>query len=161
MNIRMAGLLAFLPLAAMAAEPAQKPGLAMPGLRVTEAWISEAPPVARNNAAYVTITGGAHKDSLLGVETSVAVRTEMHEMSMTGDLMRMRQLPQVSVAAGAAVRFAPGGQHLMLIDMKRPLKVGEKVPLTLRFRRAGRITVQAEVRPLVPQAATDPHAHHH
>lgn len=115
---------------------------------VTDAWISEAPPVARNNAAYATIRNGARKDVLLGAETPVAEAVELHEMSMAGGLMRMRELPQVNLAPDAELRFAPGGYHIMLVNMKRSLQVGEKVPLTFRFRHAGKVTVQAEVRPL-------------
>ena len=115
---------------------------------VADAWISEAPPVAKNNAAYAVIRNGARADILLGAETPVAAAVELHEMSMAGGLMRMRELPQVNLAPNAELRFAPGGYHIMLVGMKRPLAVGEKVPLTFRFRRAGKVTVQAEVRPL-------------
>lgn len=115
---------------------------------ISNVWISEAPPVAKNNAAFFTVKNAAQKDVLLGVETSVAASAEMHEMSMTGGMMRMRQLPLIKLAPHAELKFSPGGRHIMLINMKQPLKLGDKVPLTLKFRKAGNIAVEAEVRML-------------
>ena len=63
--------------------------------------------------------------------------------------MRMRELPALELPSGKAVKLAPGGMHLMLIDLKAPLKVGDKVPLKLRFEKAGEIEVllNVEVKP--------------
>jgi copper(I)-binding protein len=141
MRLLLAALLSACAFGAQAAVTATAPV-------VTNAWISEAPPVAKNNAAYATVRNGSGADVLLGVDTPVAATAELHEMNMSGGLMRMRELEQVDLAPGQEVRFAPGGYHIMLVGMKRPLAVGEKVPLTFRFRHAGRITVEAEVRPL-------------
>lgn len=116
--------------------------------RVTEAWVAEAPPTARHNAAYLVLRNGNRADTLLAVETPVAEVVELHEMRMDQGVMRMRQERSVALGANAELRLAPGGRHLMLINMKRALRPGEQVPLTLRFRRAGALTVQAEVRPL-------------
>jgi periplasmic copper chaperone A len=113
---------------------------------IRDAWISEAPPVAKNNAAYVVLENGSARDALLSVETPAAAKAEMHEMSMAGGIMRMQRLPLINLAPAQKLTFAPGGRHIMLIDMKQPLKAGAKVPLTLVFRKAGRITVAAEVR---------------
>lgn len=115
---------------------------------VSNAWISEAPPVAKNNAAFVTVKNGARKDVLLSVASPAAEAAEFHQMSMAGGLMRMQQLPLIHLAAHAELKFAPGGRHIMLINMKKPLKTGDRVPLILTFRKAGKITVQAEVRAL-------------
>lgn len=135
--------------------PARSPAAARPASgkaaippRVSEAWIAEAPPTARHNAAYLQLRNGSRADTLLAVETPVAAVVEMHEMRMEQGVMRMRQEKRIDLPANAELRLAPGGRHLMLIDMKRALRPGERVPLTLRFRRAGAITVQAEVRPL-------------
>jgi len=119
---------------------------------ISNAWISEAPPVARNNAAFVTVKNGGSEDALLGVETPVAETAEFHQMSMAGGIMRMRYLPLINLAPNAVLTFAPGDRHIMLINMKQPLKAGDRVPLTLKFRKAGTITVEAEVRVLDPGA---------
>jgi periplasmic copper chaperone A len=116
---------------------------------VTDAWISEAPPVAKNNAAYITVQNGNVRDALVGVESPASAKAELHQMSMAGGLMRMQRLPRINLAAQQRLVFGPGGRHIMLIDMKQPLKAGDKVPLTLVFRKAGRVTVEAEVRPVV------------
>ncbi len=116
---------------------------------VTDVWISEAPPVAKNNAAYVTVQNGNVRDALTGVESPASAKAELHEMSVAGGIVRMQRLPRINLAPQEKLVFAPGGRHIMLIDMKQPLKAGDTVPLTLVFRKAGRVTVQAEVRPIV------------
>lgn len=129
--------------------------------QVTEPWVAEAPPGARHGAAYLVLRNGARADTLLEVTTPVAEVVELHEMRMEGGLMRMRQDKSVDLAPGAELRLAPGGRHLMLVNLKRPLVAGEQVPLQLRFRRAGRVTVQAPVRALAPadEEAGASHAH--
>lgn len=126
------------------ATAAAKPALPV----ISNVWISEAPPVAKNNAAFFTVKNSAQKDVLLGVETPVSASAEMHEMSMAGGMMRMLRLPMIKLAPNADLKLSPGGRHVMLINMKQPLKLGDKVPLTLKFRKAGNITVEAEVRML-------------
>jgi copper(I)-binding protein len=72
-------------------------------------------------------------------------------MSNDNGVMRMRRLPRLELPAGETVRLAPGGDHIMLLDIKRPLRVGERVPLVLTIERNGKkssIKVQAEVRAL-------------
>lgn len=127
---------------------------------LSDVWIREAPAVARNNAAFLILKNGARKDVLLGVETPVAEVAEMHEMSMAGGLMRMQRLPRIVLAPHAEIKFAPGGRHIMLINMKKPLKAGDRAPLTLNFRKAGRMTVQAEVRVLEVEADAVDHSGH-
>ena len=73
----------------------------------------------------------------------------------------MRPESHLALAPGARVHMAPGERHIMLVNMKRTLAVGEKVPLTLRFRKAGTLTVLAEVRALPVDAAPAPHDHAH
>lgn len=148
--------------AASAAGPAATARAPATAPRVSDAWIAEAPPTARHNAAYLVVRNGGRADTLLAVETPVAAVVELHEMRMDQGVMRMRQEKSAALAANAELRLAPGGRHLMLINMKRPLQAGERVPLTLRFRRAGAITVMAEVRALEPDAGDAPdHSGHH
>jgi copper(I)-binding protein len=144
--------------------PAMKiaPATVAGGPRVSEAWIAEAPPAARHNAAYLVLRNGSRADTLVAVETPVAEVAEIHEMRQEKGLTRMRREATMELAPDAELRLQPGGRHIMLINMKRALKPGERVPLTLRFRKAGLIVIDAEVRPLaVDVEAADPHAHHH
>lgn len=140
--------------------PASPAATAAPAatVQVSAAWISEAPPTARNNAAYLTVTNGARQDTLLAVSSPVAAVAEMHDVKKEGGVLRMQALKAVELAPRQVLTFSPGGRHIMLIDMRQALRAGDKVPLTLRFRRAGAVNVEAEVRPLVVE---DEHAHHH
>lgn len=89
--------------------------------------------------------------ALTGVASAAAARAELHSMSMEGGVMRMRPVARIELPAGKAVKLAPGGLHIMLVDLRQPLKPGEKVPLTLTVERPGAasrssFTVEAEVR---------------
>jgi len=101
---------------------------------------------ADTGAAYVTIANrGSQDDALVGAASSASASIELHEMKMSGDMMRMRAVPRVALPAGATFSFSPGGNHLMLIGLKAPLKAGSKISLTLEFEHARAITVQADV----------------
>jgi copper(I)-binding protein len=72
----------------------------------------------------------------------MAARLEVHEMTMTGGVMRMRPLSGgLAIPPGQTVALAPGGYHLMLIGPKRPFRLGAQVPATLRFAKAGPVKV--------------------
>jgi hypothetical protein len=70
---------------------------------------------------------------------------EIHEMTMEKDVMRMREVKGVDVPAKKSVELKPGGYHLMLIELKAPLKPGDKVPVTLRFEKAGEVKAELAV----------------
>lgn len=106
-------------------------------------------------AGFLTIRNSGAADRLLSATTPVAGRTELHTMIRDGDIMRMRQVEAIAVPAGGAVTLAPGGLHIMLIGLTRPLAVGESVPVTLVFERAGTVTLELAVRPAGARA----HAH--
>ncbi|MDF3030307.1 MAG: hypothetical protein K0R03_865 [Moraxellaceae bacterium] len=130
---------------------------------VMDAWVGEAPPAARNLAVYLTLKNGPRNDTLLSVKTPLAAAAELHQTRKADGVTRMQKQSGITLAPGEEVQFAPGGRHVMLIGVKRALKVGDRVPLTLKFRRAGNVDVQAEVRPLQPDASggqADPHAGH-
>jgi copper(I)-binding protein len=128
-------------------------------LAVVEAWARATPPGATVAAAYLTIDNGAGgADRLLGASSDAAGRVEVHESRREGEVMRMRKVEPLDIAAGERVVFAPGGLHVMLMDLKAPLRQGEKLPLVLRFEHAGAVQLEAEV---LAGDATDPHAGHH
>ena len=95
--------------------------------------------------AYFTLTNHGDSDALLSAQTPVAASVEFHQTSIADGMARMRPLTQIDIAAGATVRVKPGGIHLMLVDLKQPLVVGTRVPLTLTFRVAGKVEVQLQV----------------
>jgi copper(I)-binding protein len=90
--------------------------------------------------------GTDEDDGLLGVETPVADTAEIHTVSMDGDVMRMRPVPEVPVPAGGEAVLRPGGYHVMLIGVRGPLEEGDTVPLTLRLRSGRTLRLAAPVR---------------
>lgn len=121
--------------------------LAAPDVRVIDGWVRAMPPVAKNSAGYLVIENrGEHDDVLLGATVDGARLTELHEMVSTGATMTMRRRQDVAVRAGSSVVLAPGGLHLMLIDLQRPLVAGERREAVLRFRDAGEQRVILDVR---------------
>jgi copper(I)-binding protein len=127
---------------------------------VRDAWARAAVPGQMGTGAFMTLTS---KDGarLIGAASPVAGVVEIHEMAVDNNVMRMRAVGALDLPAGRAVQLKPGGHHVMLMDLKRPLKAGEKVPLELQLelRDGRRITqpVQAEVRATTPDSASHKH----
>lgn len=153
-------LLQSLVLAAAMAAPGVNAQASPPAvLKIEQPWAR--PTVAGQHAggAYLTLRNdAATPDRLLGGSTPVAERVEVHEMRMDGNVMRMRELAALEVPAGKPTKLEPGGMHLMLMGLKAPLKAGDKVPLKLRFEKAGEIETVLVVQTR-PAAATDAHKH--
>jgi copper(I)-binding protein len=128
---------------ALAAGSAAAGGAAKGGIVVERAWARATPPGAATGGAYLTVTNaGREADRLLGATTRGAERVEVHEMSVTDGVMRMRPLAEgLAIEPGASAALAPGGAHLMLIGVTEPLVAGETIDLTLTFERAGDIPV--------------------
>jgi hypothetical protein len=149
---------AFLIAAALAA--CASPGRARAqgvNVQITNAW-ARAAAQGRVAAVYLDLLGGP--DRLLEASTDVAGRVELHETIMDDGVMRMRPVGGIAIGAGLPTRLAPGGLHIMLIDLKRPLREGETFPLTLRFERAGRATVTVTVQRAGAAGPAGGHAGH-
>jgi copper(I)-binding protein len=116
-------------------------------LVISQAWSRATPSGAKIAGGYLTIENkGTSADRLVGGGGDVAGRVEMHEMAMDNGVMKMRPLDKgLAIEPGKTVKFAPGGYHLMLMDIKQPLKQGDKVPVTLEFEKAGKVTVSLDV----------------
>jgi periplasmic copper chaperone A len=132
-----------LALAALASAPA------LAQVQAKSAWVRGTVGAQKTTAAYMEITS-ARGGSLVGAESAVAGAVEVHEMRMDGNVMRMRAVPRLELPAGKTVELKPGGYHVMLIDLKRPLKKGDKVPVTLKIENQDKsvstVEVSAEVR---------------
>jgi len=99
-----------------------------------------------NGAAYMTLrNSGAQPDRLVAASTPIARTVELHTHIRDGEVMRMRPVADIPLPAGQTVHLRPGGLHVMLIGLTEPLRQGATVPLTLRFERAGEVTVQLEI----------------
>lgn len=142
MNRRiLLALLGALPMTGQAQQPASTAG----SLTLEAPW-TRAAGAGGQGAGFVTIRNSGPADRLLSASTPAAGRTELHTMLRDGDIMRMRQVDAIAVPAQGAVALAPGGLHIMLIGLVRPLAVGESIPLTLVFERAGPVTLNLDVR---------------
>jgi copper(I)-binding protein len=119
---------------------------------VQDAWARPTVQGQTVGGGYFRIDGGPTGDRLLAVSADIAQSVELHTMRMDGDVMRMRQLDSVDVPAKQSVEFKPGGMHVMLIGLKTPLKVGNNFPMTLRFEKAGSVSVNVRVLPAPPAA---------
>lgn len=112
-------------------------------------WVRATVPGQPVAGGYLTIKS-AQSAVLVGVRTPVAQRAEIHEMKMDSGVMRMRPVPRIELPAGKPVELKPGGYHLMLMGLARPLHPGEMVPMTLVIEGPDKtrqeIEVQAEVR---------------
>jgi copper(I)-binding protein len=117
-------------------------------LTVTQPWSRATAPGATVGAVYFDIVNGGTADTLIRIESPVAKSIEMHESKMQGDSMQMRQVKAVHIPAKGRVRFESGGLHVMLVDLKQPLKAGDKFPLRLVFRAGGTVDKQVVVQSL-------------
>jgi periplasmic copper chaperone A len=97
---------------------------------VKDAWVRGTVEPQKATGAFMQITS-AQGGKLVSAQSPVAGVTEVHEMTMDGNVMKMRAMPALDLPAGKAVELKPGGYHVMLMDLKQPLKNGESVPLTL------------------------------
>lgn len=115
--------------------------------RGVEDGVVRLPAVAGNpGAAYFTLNGGTADETLVDVTSPDAVRTELHESSMDGGVMKMRRIEGgIKVAAGGSVHFAPGGKHVMLFDINPAVKAGGTMKLVFRYADAPEIEATAKV----------------
>ena len=116
-------------------------------LVISQAWSRATPNGAKVGTGYLTIENkGTTADKLVGVTGDVSSRIEVHEMSMNNGVMKMRPVDGgLTIDPGKTVKLAPSGYHLMIMDLKSPLKQGDKLPLTLQFEKAGKVAVTLDV----------------
>ena len=151
------------PLLKITATPgAEKP--AASALSVAKAWARATPGGAKVGAGYLEIVNAtASADTLLSVVAPVAGRTEIHEMTHDGGVMKMRSLANgLDVPAGATVSLSPGGLHIMFLDLKQPLTAGQSFDVELTFKTAGKISVPVTIAAIgAAGPATPGHEHQH
>lgn len=132
-------------------------------LHIAHPWSREMPPVAPTAAAYFVVHNkGNEADRLLSVSTPHAGTAEMHEHVHADGVMKMQQVPNVTIPAGGEVKFEPMGYHVMMFNLQQQAKDGERFPLTLTFEKAGQLDVEVAVNkdaPATEQAPAKGHAH--
>src|ERR1700712_4642637 len=126
-------------------------------LVISQAWSRATPGGAKIAGGYLTIENkGTAPDRLIGGSGDMRGKVEVHEMAMNNGVMTMRPLDKgLAIEPGKTVKLAPGGYHLMMFDLKGPLKQGEKVPVTLEFEKAGKVNLSLDVQGVGAQAPAD------
>jgi len=116
-------------------------------LVIMQPWSRATPGGAKIAGGYLTIENkGTAPDRLTAASGDIAGKVEIHEMAMNNGVMTMRPLEKgLEIEPGKTVKLAPGGYHLMLMELKNPLRQGEKVPLDLQFEKAGKVAVSLDV----------------
>lgn len=122
------------------------------GVAAVNAW-SRPAAAGGTGVGYVTLVNHGKADALIGAESPEAAKVEMHASSMAGGVMKMAPEARTPLPAGGRVSFAPGGRHLMLIGLKRPLKIGDGVPATLRFASGASLKITFVVQAQPPAAS--------
>lgn len=140
-TMRFLGLALVAPLAISAcadADPKQQ--------SVTSAWVRLSAVAGNPAAAYFEIAGGSVADRLMSVSSPLAVRAELHDMTMDGAMMKMAEIEGgVETPRGATLSFAPEGKHVMLFDVSPQASAGRKMPLSFTFASGVTIEHQAEI----------------
>ena len=136
--------------------------LALPAqaqVAIEKPWLRATAPGARVAGGYMTISNQGAADKLVSVSSPAAARVEMHVHVNDNGVMKMREVPGYDVPAKGAFELKPGGAHLMFIEPKRPFKEGDKLPVTLKFEKAGEVRAEFEVGGMGATAAPGHHMH--
>ena len=130
---------------------------------VKESWVRGTTPAQKATGAFMEITS-SDAASLLSASSPVAGVVEIHTMKMEEGVMKMRAIQKLDLPAGKGVKLQPGGNHVMLMDLRQQMKKGDVVPITLKVEGKDKtvqtIEIKAEVRDLATPATMD-HGHKH
>lgn len=136
---------------------------AMADVAVKDAWVRGTTPAQKATGAFMEITS-SEAASLLSASSPVAGVVEIHTMKMEDGVMKMRAIPKLDLPAGKGIKLQPGGNHVMLMDLKQQMKKGDVVPITLKIegkdKQVQTFEIKAEVRDLAAPATMD-HGHKH
>ena len=116
-------------------------------LVLDHAWARATPAGAKVAGGYLTVENkGATPDKLMGGTSRAAGKVEVHETAMGNGVATMRPVKEgLSIPPGQSVTLAPGGYHLMMTELKGPLKKGDKLVITLMFEKAGEVKATFDV----------------
>ena len=120
-------------------------------VEIEKPWMRAPPPGSKLAAGYMTIRNkSASPDRLVGASSPAAARVETHVHIKDGEILRMREVKGYDIPAKGTLELKPGGAHLMFVEVK-PLKEGDKVPVTLKFEKAGEVKTEFHVGRLTAQ----------
>lgn len=138
--------------------------LAHAEVKITDAWVKPTMPGQPVAGAYMTLV--SDKDAhIVEMHSPVAGKTEIHSMSMEGNIMRMKRLERLPLKAGKPVELKPGGFHIMLMDLNHQIKEGEAVPISLVAQDESGKKVTLSIKaiaasPKTTESSPDAHMHH-
>lgn len=115
-------------------------------LEIENAYTRSTVPGQQVAGGFLKIDNNGAADKLISASSPVAGEVQIHEMAMEGNVMKMRQVKDITVPAGGSVELKPGGYHLMLMNIKGPLAVGDSIPVKLKFAKAGEVEVRFPVK---------------
>lgn len=116
-------------------------------IQILDPWVQAAPPNVKVLAAYLEIKNNGEKSQLLvNVSSPAFDQVGIHRTVMHGNMAHMEHLKELAIPPHASVTLKPGGLHFMLMDAKKPLRVGDSVPMTLTFKNGAKVAVTATVR---------------
>lgn len=114
-------------------------------IKIEDAYTRATVPGQQVAGGFMKIENKGAADQLISASSPNAGEVQLHEMAMEGNVMKMRQVKDITVPAGGVVELKPGGLHLMLMNIKAPLAAGETVPVKLKFAKAGDVEVKLPV----------------
>ena len=113
---------------------------------IEKPWVRAVPPVAKTSAAYFTIHNHtSQEEKVLSAHSPIAEATEFHTVTMQGEMMLMHPVKEIIIPAKGMTELKPGSFHIMFVNLKEVPKVGEKVPLTLKFQNIGEMQLMVPV----------------
>jgi hypothetical protein len=129
-----------------------------PGVAIDGPWIRATQPGAQTAAGYVTLTNtGSRPDRLVGVATPAAAMAHLHESKTVDGMAQMAGVSALDLPPGKAVALAPGGYHIMFMDLAGPLAAGDRALVSLTFEKAGTVTIAFPVTNTAPDTAEHNH----
>ena len=114
-------------------------------IKIENAYTRATAPGQQVAGGFMKIENKGTSDQLVSASSPVAGEVQLHEMSMDGNVMKMRQVKDIAVPANGAVELKPGGYHLMFLNLKGPFNAGQTVPVKLKFAKAGEVEVKLPV----------------
>jgi periplasmic copper chaperone A len=135
--------------------------LAQAQVVIEKPWARATAPGSKVAGGYMLIrNAGSAGDKLVGASSPAAARVELHVHLNDNGVMKMREVPGYDVPAKGSFELKPGGAHLMFMDIRKPFKEGEKVPVKLKFEKAGEVSAEFHVGRLGGSAAPESHHKH-
>ena len=114
-------------------------------IKIENAYVRATAPGQPAAGAFMKIENSGSADQLVSASSPAAGEVQLHQMSMEGNVMKMGQVKDIAVPANGSVDLKPGGYHIMLMNIKAPLRAGETVPVKLKFAKAGEVEVKLPV----------------